>query len=114
MTSPEQVMWAHFRLKQFHSLKFRRQHGIDNYIVDFYCPEKRVAIEVDGDTHAEEKQVQLDKERELHLQSLGIRVIHYCNRDIMSNIEGVLEDLWQKLSAEISTSPNPSLQRRGS
>jgi len=107
MTSPEQVMWTHLRSKQFNSLKFRRQHGIGDFIVDFYCPEKHVVIEIDGDTHAEEKQIQLDKIRESYLKSLGVRIIRYCNYDIMTNIEGVLEDLWKKLLYEVSTSPPP-------
>ncbi len=113
MTSPEQILWAHLRAKQFCSLKFRRQHGIGDFIVDFYCPEKGTVIEIDGDTHAEEKQIQLDKMRGSYFKSLGVRVIRYYNRDVVSNIEGVLEDLRQKLSSETSTSPNPSLQRRG-
>ncbi len=111
MTSAEIRLWSRLRAKQLQGLKFRRQHGIGPYIVDFYCPEKSLVIEVDGDTHADENQVMKDRQRETYLQSLGLRVIRYMNDDVLNNIEGVLEDLYEKLSR--STSPHPSLQRRG-
>ena len=112
MTRAENQLWIRLRSKQFHSLKFRRQHGIGPYIVDFYCPEKAVVIEVDGDVHGVEDQVLRDQEREKKLRSLGLQVIRYTNDDILNNIEGVLEDLSHRLLSE-STSPYPSLQRRG-
>ncbi len=74
--------------------------------MDFYCPEKSLVIEVDGDTHADENQVMKDRQRETYLQSLGLRVVRYMNDDVLNNIEGVLEDLYEKLSR--STSPHPS------
>ncbi|TLY12383.1 MAG: endonuclease domain-containing protein [Nitrospirae bacterium] len=112
MTHPEMRLWARIRAKQFHGLKFRRQHGIGPYIVDFYCPEKSLVIEVDGDTHAEPSQVLKDEQRDRYLQSLGLRVIRYTNDDIVLNLNGVLEDLVQELCSG-ATSPPPSLQRRG-
>ena len=112
MTRAENQLWIRLRSKQFHSLKFRRQHGIGPYIVDFYCPEKAVVIEVDGDVHGVGDQVLRDQEREKKLRSLGLQVIRYTNDDILNNIEGVLEDLSHRLLSE-STSPYPSLQRRG-
>ena len=81
-------------------------------MVDFYCPEKGVVIEVDGDTHAEEDQKTRDEERERYLESLGLQVIRYTNQEVLKNLDGVLEDLNKKLSRD-STSPLPSLQRRG-
>lgn len=112
MTHAEMRLWARIRAKQFQGVKFRRQHGIGPYIVDFYCPEKSLVIEVDGDTHAEPSQIFKDGQRDRYLQSLGLRVIRYTNNDILLNLNGVLEDLVQELASG-ATSPSPSLQRRG-
>ena len=112
LTATELLLWSRLRAKQFEGLKFRRQHGVGPYIVDFYCPERRIVIEVDGDTHAEADQVVRDKERDLYLASLGLEVVRYTNGDVVDNLEGVLLDLGKRL-ALISTSPHPSLQRRG-
>ena len=97
MSEPEKRFWLRLRSKQFFNLKFRRQHGIGQYIVDFYCPERQVVIELDGDTHGETSQIIKDEKRQSFLKSLGIKVVRYTNEEIMKNIEGVLEDLSNKL-----------------
>ncbi|MGH7230517.1 MAG: endonuclease domain-containing protein [Nitrospiraceae bacterium] len=112
MTSAETRLWSKIRGKQFQTLKFRRQHGIGPYIVDFYCPANSIVIEIDGDTHANQDQITKDKQRDKYLQSLGLQVIRYTNDDIIMNLDGVLQDLTQRLLTA-STSPTPSLQRRG-
>ncbi len=112
MTGPEIQLWFRLSVRQFQGLKFRRQHCIEAYIVDFYCPEQSLVIEIDGDSHADAVQIVKDKQREKYLQSLGLRVIRYINDDIVKNLGGVLEDLAKRLSLE-STSPRPSLRRRG-
>ena len=86
------------RSRQLGSLKFRRQHGIGPYVVDFYCPEKSIVIEVDGDTHAEEDMLERDEQRDLYLRTLGLHVIRYTNREIMTDLDGVMLDLFAKLS----------------
>src|SRR6185295_4671347 len=91
MTAPELKLWTCLRSKQFHSLKFRRQHGIGPYIVDFFCSEKQLVIEIDGDSHAEIVQLEKDRQRESYLSSLGLRVIHYTNHEVMTNLDGVLQ-----------------------
>ena len=112
MTSPETRLWSRLRARQLQGLKFRRQHGIGPYIVDFYCPEQSLVIEVDGDSHADADQIVRDQLRDKYFQSLGLRVIRYFNNDIVKNLAGVLEDLAGKLASG-STSPRPSLRRRG-
>src|SRR3990170_2018155 len=77
--------------KRFAGLKFTRQKPLDEYIFDFYCAELMVAIEIDGDGHAE--QPYYDRQRTQRLNQLGIEVIRYTNRDIMTNLTGVHEDL---------------------
>ena len=66
-------------------------------MVDFFCPEKKLAIEVDGDIHAFDKQMKQDKRREDFLRGLGIKIIRYTNDDILKNIKGVMEDLYRKV-----------------
>ena len=112
MTGPEIRLWSRLRARQLQGLKFRRQHGIGAYIVDFYCPEQSLVIEIDGDSHADAAQIVKDKQREKYLQSLGLRVIRYINDDVVKNLDGVLEGLAERLSSG-STSPRPSLRRRG-
>jgi very-short-patch-repair endonuclease len=112
MTGPDTRLWSKLRARQLQGLKFRRQHGIGPYIVDFYCSEQSLVIEVDGDSHAAPDQTLMDQLRDKYLQSIGLRVIRYFNDDIAKNLDGVLEDLSEKVSSG-STSPRPSLRRRG-
>ena len=111
MTAAELRLWSRLRAKQFQALKFRRQHGIGPYIVDFCCPERSLVIEIDGDTHAETDQVARDKERDAYLTSLGLDVVRYTNGDVLGNLEGVLADLGRRSTAR-STSPSPPYKGR--
>ena len=86
-------------MKQFSSYKFLRQKPIDNYIVDFYCSELRLVIEVDGDSHAES--VECDAERTRGLESLELAVVRYSNDGVLRNIEGVYDDLWDKVQRQM-------------
>ncbi len=106
MTEPEKIFWSKVGSRQFYNLKFRRQHAIGNYVVDFYCPEKELIVEIDGDTHAAEIIMEQDKVRERYLKSLGYSIIRYNNRDIINNVEGVFEDLIGKLQITPSSSPS--------
>jgi len=91
-TQPEQKLWAVLRGKQL-GVKFRRQHGIGRYIVDFYCPEAKLVIEVDGDSHYTEIAQQQDTERDVYMQSVGLRVLRFTNQDINQNMSGVYETI---------------------
>lgn len=97
MTPAEKQLWFHLSSRQFQSLKFRRQHGIGPYIVDFYCPEKGVVIEIDGETHAGEDEKLRDQQREVYLRSLSLLVVRYTNEEVLKNLEGVLEDLARRI-----------------
>ncbi len=99
LTEAEKLFWSKVANRQFFGLKFRKQQGIAGYIVDFYCPEKKAIIEIDGDTHAIDKGPERDKNRTAYLESLGYKVIRYNNRDVLNNASGVFEDLAQKLSS---------------
>lgn len=77
--------------------KFRRQHSIGGYIVDFYCPKLKLAIKVDGGQHNLDENTAYDKERTAYLNALNVKVIRYWNNEVMKNINGVLEDLIDKI-----------------
>ncbi len=93
MTKAEIVLWSKLKGKQLNGLKFRRQCGINNYVVDFYCPELKLAIEIDGDVHAYNSRIVYDKKRQKEIEALGIKVLRYTNNDVIQNIEGVLYDI---------------------
>ncbi|MEP0073975.1 MAG: endonuclease domain-containing protein [Marinomonas sp.] len=89
MTEPERRLWSKIRKRQL-GVKFRRQFGIGRYVVDFYCPEKRLVVEVDGGSHFNDSSVTYDLARDAYLNSLNIRVLRFTNLDVMQNLDGVL------------------------
>jgi len=92
-TKAEIILWQYLKAKQINGLKFRRQHGLGNYILDFYCPEKRLAIELDGTVHGLRDKTIHDKERQATIESLGIKVLRFYNEDVLQNVEGVLKSI---------------------
>lgn len=91
-TPQEQKLWNMIRNNQL-GVKFKRQHPIGNYIVDFVCREKWLIIELDGSQHNEEKNIISDNERTLYLNSSGFKVIRFWNNDVDNNIEGVILEI---------------------
>ena len=90
-TSAERRLWSRIRLKQLNGHRFRRQHPLGKYIADFVCLEQRLVVELDGGQHAEGAVEAHDTVRTAWLQSQGYRVIRFWNRDVLANIDGVLE-----------------------
>ncbi|MFN3403666.1 MAG: endonuclease domain-containing protein [Cytophagaceae bacterium] len=103
-TSAEDHLWKFLLKNQIRGKKFRRQHGVSSYILDFYCPELKLAIEVDGPIHLKPDVKENDRIREEFLNSLGIKVIRFKNEDVIYNIEWVLERIKEQI-----TTPGPSL-----
>lgn len=91
MTPQERKLWQRLRRKQLYGIRFRRQHPIDRFILDFFCYEHKLAIEIDGHSHYQPDQQAYDQARTEWLAGDGIRVIRFTNRDVNSNVEGVLE-----------------------
>ena len=85
-TKAEGVLWNALRHRQRLGHKFRRQHVIDQFIVDFYCAEARLVIEVDGAVH--EFTGERDQARQAQLEALGLRVTRFTNDEVMSNLDG--------------------------
>jgi formamidopyrimidine-DNA glycosylase len=94
-TDAEKKLWRRIRSRQLLGMKFRRQHPIGDYIVDFYCDEARLAIELDGGQHASSSDY--DSARTEGLKRLGIRVLRFWNNDVLGNLDGVLQRVSDQL-----------------
>ncbi len=114
MTDAERLLWRHLRGRQLGGCKFRRQHPVDRYVLDFFCVEARLAVEVDGGQHDDEKARALDAERTRFLNEQGIRVLRFWNNEVLSNITGVLESIADRLDGGGSSRlPPPGLPPLG-
>jgi len=92
-TDAENLLWRHLRGKQLAGLRFRRQHPLGRYIVDFVCLEKRLVLELDGGQHGEEKGLIKDNERDQWLRAEGYRILRFWNNEVLANLEGVMESI---------------------
>jgi very-short-patch-repair endonuclease len=97
MTDAERRLWSALRSRRLQGFKFRRQHPLGNYILDFACIEHRLVIEADGGQHADNK---ADAHRTAWLESQGWRVIRFWNNDILANTEGVLDTILRFLTED--------------
>ena len=88
-TTAEMLLWDVLQKASSHGLKFYRQKPIDRYIVDFYCPRKKLVIEVDGGIHDSEMQQEKDALREEFLRTKGLRVLRFRNEEISRNLHGI-------------------------
>ena len=92
-TTAEQLLWSKLRSRGFSGFKFRRQHPIDHYILDFYCHEARLGIEIDGGHHANEDISEKDKQRTAYLSEKGIHIIRFWNDDVLKHTDEVLAEI---------------------
>jgi very-short-patch-repair endonuclease len=97
LTAAEAVLWNSLKGRQLVGKKFRRQASIGRYIVDFYCPECRLVIELDGARHFSITIDEYEAERTRYLEAEGLKVIRFENRELYENLEGVLETIKQWL-----------------
>ncbi|MCH2015049.1 endonuclease domain-containing protein [Acinetobacter ursingii] len=93
-TEAEHFMWQILRARKFAGFKFRRQHVIEPYIVDFYCHELKLDIELDGSQHNQTQIKAYDQKRTNHLEAQNIRVLRFWNNEILQQPEQVLNRLW--------------------
>ena len=108
-TEPEKRLWRHLSNGQLEGYKFRRQQVIGWFIADFVCAAAKLIVEVDGDTHEEDK----DRARDAVLAEQGYRVVHVTNHDVMDNIDGLLRFIAETLHQIDSPHPNPSPEGEG-
>lgn len=95
-TPQEILLWSRLRREQL-GFKFRRQHSIGGYIADFYCPVKKLVIEIDGSQHFEKESKEYDDVRSNYFEGLDIKVLRFTNVDINTNIDGVVENIMNEL-----------------
>ena len=93
LTPAEQVLWERLRNRRLSGLKFRRQHPLGPYIVDFYCAEHRLVVEVDGPIHLRQREA--DAMRDEYLARYGYRVLRVRNDEVENDLEAVLERILQ-------------------
>ena len=93
MTLGEILLWQELSGKKVVGYDFDRQRPIDNYIVDFYCKELQLAIEIDGDSHGYNEVIINDKKRQDRLESLGVNFLRFDNDYVLTDISGVIEDI---------------------
>jgi len=105
-TDAEKLLWLLLRDRRLAGFKFRRQHPLGRYIIDFYCHEAKLAIELDGGGHNEEASIEYDTLRSLEIENAGIRVIRFWNNEVLNDTAAVLESVYQLLQ-ERAVKPLP-------
>ena len=93
LTSAEASLWTSLKSSQLNGRKFRRQHSIENFIVDFYCPSEKLIVELDGDQHYHSIGINADFERDTRLNELGFTVIRFENKMVFEQLEWVLAEI---------------------
>ncbi|RDH82031.1 MAG: hypothetical protein DIZ78_16485 [endosymbiont of Escarpia spicata] len=101
-TDAEKLMWCALRNRQVANAKFRRQHPVGDYILDFYCHEQKLAVELDGGQHFEEGQKEADQQRTRALNQRGIRMLRFDNGQVLTETEVVLEEIYRALTPALS------------
>jgi very-short-patch-repair endonuclease len=99
MTDAERKLWYAVRARRFERLAFRRQAPIGPFVVDFFCPVHRLIIELDGGQHATDEGLRYDGERTAWLAANGYRVMRFWNRDVLTNLDGVLSAILEAVDA---------------
>jgi very-short-patch-repair endonuclease len=106
MSDAERRLWRHLRGRQVGDHKFRRQHPLGRYVVDFVCLEAGLVVEVDGGQHAEQRDY--DRERTQWLAQRGFRVLRFWNHEVMNDLEGVMAAIGQALRVGTRPPSRPS------
>ncbi len=91
MPRAEVILWSKLKGKQVLGHKFRRQYSVGSYLLDFYCPALKLAIEIDGDSHFGEGSAEYDSQRQAFIESFSITFLRFTNKEVVNNLDGVLE-----------------------
>ncbi len=105
LTDAEQALWARLRRKQVLSVQFYRQKPLGGHIVDFYAPKARLVVEVDGSQHMEPRHRAADSRRDDSLVSEGLRVLRFDDRQVLTEIDGVMEIILRAVSEAVDGNP---------
>ena len=99
----EKIVWQLLRSRSVDGLKFRRQHAIDFFVVDFYCADAQLVIEIDGPTH----EIEADMKRDAYLSNQGYKVLRFSNEQVIAERNAVLEAIWQAAHERLNSSSHP-------
>jgi very-short-patch-repair endonuclease len=97
LSKAEAIMWKHLSRRQMHGCKFRRQYSVDQYVLNFYCPELKLAVEIDGDSHFVHGAEEYDKERQEYIEAYGIKFLRFTNTDVCENHDGVCLSIYDEI-----------------
>jgi very-short-patch-repair endonuclease len=97
MTDAEKKLWSKIRMKQLNGYFFSRQKPLAGYIVDFYCHQANLVIEVDGSQHFTNSGIEYDKVRDDIIKNLELKILRFTNTDVLTNIDGVVEVIERNL-----------------
>jgi very-short-patch-repair endonuclease len=106
--SAERVLWQKLRRNQVRGLRFHRQYGINNFVADFYCPEIRLVIELDGGTHFLPGIEVKDDQRNKRMEKLGLKILRFTNTDVYQNINEVMDEIYFTINDLSNNSLTPS------
>jgi len=101
MTDSELKLWSRIRRKQIFGLQFYRQRPIGNYIVDFYCPQAQLVLEVDGSQHMHELAGRKNEYRESYLKQQGIKVLRFDNLQILKQLDAVVDKVYHTVASRL-------------
>ena len=107
-------MWSKLKQKQLLGYKFRRQYSVDSYVIDFFCPELKLAVEVDGTSHFKDGAEYYDRNRQESIEQLGIKFLRFNNAEVYKNLNGVLEVIVDNVQKIKNLPLNPLLTKEGS
>jgi very-short-patch-repair endonuclease len=107
-TEPERILWRHSRNRNFAGYKFRRQHPFDHYVLDFYCPSVKLAVELDGGGHNYQAGQIRDRTRSEFLAQRKIVVLRFWNHQVRRELDSVLQAIWFALEQRQLNNPSPS------
>jgi very-short-patch-repair endonuclease len=98
LTATELILWTAVRNNKL-GIRFRRQYGVKAFVLDFYCPARKLAIEVDGGVHLTDRQSAIDKDRQRIIENLGIKFLRFTNEQVRQNLTAVLKSIKDSLSS---------------
>jgi very-short-patch-repair endonuclease len=113
MTDAEQKLWYRLRRKQVNGWQFYRQKPLGSYIVDFYCPAARLVVELDGSQHLEPQHQAADQQRDAYLVGLGLRVLRFDNRQVLLEMDAVIDVIAEISLAPQEIPPSPPFSKGG-
>ncbi|MGB3543283.1 endonuclease domain-containing protein [Rubrivirga sp.] len=99
-TKAEAVLWSALKGRRLDGLKFRRQHSVGRFVLDFYCPSRRLGLEVDGGVHDDPARAAYDGDRQRWLEARGIRVVRATNAEVLETLDVVVERVRDAVRAE--------------